>query len=372
MEENKTYKIGDFEYELKEGSWSYWDYTRSVSFGPRLNATKYIGPTGPGSVAHLLDRAVVEGIEKLIYEPSQLSLIKNQSIEKIINATKYADIVDIPTLKEYVQQQDYPVCCKISNCPLIERIVIENKVDTPVELKTTHGHVMVEYHNGIKLLDQEVAGDDIHIIFGDEVEDVGIIRGGHVTLGKGVKEIQALKKADFGLRADTTIAEYEFPTRIDFATVEPPVVRSVAPGSMTVAELHVPAGSLDAYISHPQWGKATYFVEEGGKTVDKYAAKHKARLKKLQKEREEAAAKAAEKAKADKIKAMGGMMHSTLAAQRLAKWNPDEVTEWSDSIKVHVTVGCLEFDINIPKDSPIDIWDKIVAKLEEIESNLTK
>ena len=185
-----------------------------------------------------------------------------------------------------------------------------------------------------------------------------------------MKEIKALKNAAFGLRADTTISEYGLPTRIDFAAAEPPVVGSVAPGSMTQAELHVPAGSLDAYMSHPQWGKAAFFVEEGGKTVDKYAAKHKARLKKIQKDREEAPAKAAEKAKAEKLKAMRDMMHSTLAAQRLAKWNPTGFYYNKKYREITVTVGCLKIELNIPNDAPIGIWDKIVARLEETEEKL--
>lgn len=355
--EKKKNIIGDFEYAPR---------ARNNYLGLAYEAIAYVGPTGPGSVTTIPDKVNIDDW-RAFDTYGQLDCLRNLDIEKIIDYQLDSTYINLPALTEIVVAGRWCSSLTVEECPMVEKVIFKKEAGDPIEFKSSHGHVTVEYRAGIDLYSKrEVAGDNIHAVFGDEVEEVGTICGGHVTLGKGVKKIKALKKAALGLRADTTIAEYELPTRIDFAATEPPVVGSVAPGSMTQAELHVPAGSLDAYMSHPQWGKAGFFVEEGGKTVDKYAAKHKARLKKIQKDREEAAAKA----KADKIKAMSIMMHSTLAAQRLAKWNPKEALSAASDLAFKVYVSPLVFDVIIPEDAPIGIWDKIVAKIEETEEKL--
>lgn len=353
MSDNKKIIVGDFEY--------------SVS-GDEVSVESYVGPAGPGSVATLPENVEIEG--KAINMTSYSYKIENLSIERVIAKDSSYRFRNMPILKDLEIARNNPYSLEVENCPALNSIIIEDQINSPVEFNGDHAPVRIEYRKGIRCTDLEVSGDKIHTVFGDDVEDVGVIRGGHVTLGKSVKEVTAMKKADFGMAADTTVSEYELPTRIDFLSPTPPIVGAVAPGSMTVAELHVPAGALDAYMSHPQWGKAAYFVDADGKTVDKYAAKHKARLKKLQKEREEAEAEAAEQAKAEKVKAMGSMMHSAVGPQRLAKWNPGAVDEWSNSIEIPVNVGELTIQLSVPKDSPIDIWDKIVAELESIEAKL--
>lgn len=314
-----------------------------------MTAVRYVGTTGPGSVATLKSQVENESITGV-------------NVEKIVTIRQWNQFKNMPALKEIeilVEDADKVQC---TDCPQLGRIHFTGKAKYAPEISGNHGHVTIEYDNGLDL-DQEVAGDNIQAVFGDTVEKVGIIRGGHVSLGKSVKEISAMKKAEFGIAADTTVAEYELPTRIDFQTETPPLVGSVAPGAMTVAELHVPAGAIDTYMSHPQWGKAAYFVDTDGKTVDKYASKHKARLKKIQKDRSEVEARAAEEAKAEKVRAMGEIVHATLAAQRLAKWNPQK--KYSSTWIVQV--GALGIDVEVPKDAPIEIWDKIVARLEEVE-----
>ncbi len=363
MAEEKKYIIGDFEY---------------ISHGPEsVRVMEYVGPTGPGSIAAIPAKVEIDGEVRNIWN-SYYTVLDGKQIEKLI--WKGGDSIRIPympILKEVEIEASEVYSVEIKNCPELQTVVVKGKITEPVTIDATPVKPLrIEYHHAVKDSvtfrgeELKLTGDNMHVIFGDEVEEVGIIRGGHVTLGKGIKEVKALKKADFGLRADTTVAEYELPTRIDFLSELPPVVGSVAPGSMTVAELHVPAGALDAYMSHLQWGKAAYFVEEGGKTVDKYAAKHKARLKKSQKENEKAQAEAAEKAKKEKVEAMGAMMHSTLATQRLAKWNPKLKYDLSDRLVFLVEVTPLMLDLTVPKSAPIDIWDKIVDKLESVEQQL--
>lgn len=337
----------------------------------------YVGPTGPGSVATIPPNIEIDGEVRNVWN-GYGTVFKNKPIEKLIwKGNNTICIPDMPILKEVEIEADEVYTVKIGNCPELQSVVVKAKIKEPVIINATPlKPLRIEYHHEVR--DSEtyngeelkLTGDNLHVIFGDEVEEVGIIRGGHVTLGKGVKEVKALKKADFGLRADTSVAEYELPTRIDFLSEVPPVIGTVAPGSMTVTELHVPAGALDAYMSHPQWGKAAYFVEEGGMTVDKYAAKHKVRMKKNQKENEKAQAEAAEKAKKEKVAAMGAMMHSTLATQRLAKWNPKLKYDFSDRLEFLVEVTPLTLELTVPKSAPIDIWDKIVAKLESVEQQL--
>lgn len=365
-EEKKKFIIGDFEYSLDN----------EVD----LRVEAYVGQTGAGSIAVIPKSVNVDGEIKETWKSSYTKAMANQSIEKLILiGRKYTTLEDLPILKEIEIESDDLYEVSINNCPELQTVVVKSKIEEPVRFKDTLNHpIKIQYNQGVSRAEArwggeelKLSGDNLHIVFGDEVEDVGIIRGGHVTLGKGLKNIKALKKADLGLRADTTVAEYELPTRIDFLSDVPPVVGSVAPGAMTLAELHVPKGSLEAYMNHPQWGKAAYFVEEGGKTVDKYAAKHKARLKKIQTEREKSEAEAAEKAKKEKVEAMGGIMHSTLATQRLAKWNPKLKEDYYyNGLLYNLEVGPLVLTLGISKSSSIDIWDKIVEKLESVEQEL--
>lgn len=343
MADEKRIISGDFEY------------------AGNMKALRYIGATGPGSVATIKRYVEVDGAPLMTrgYD----SALAGVNVEKIVTDAWCNEFENMPALKEIEILHNDPDKVKCTDCPQLSRIHFAGNAKYVPEICGPHGHVRIEYDNGLDL-DQEVAGDNIHAVFCDTVENVGIIRGGHVTLGKGVKEISAIKKAEFGIAADTTVAEYELPTRIDFMSEIPPIVGTVAPGAMTVAELHVPAGAIDSYMAHPQWGKAAYFVDADGKTVDKYAAKHKARMKKLLKDHTEAEAKAAEKAKAEKVRAMGAMVHATLATQRLAKWNPQQ----KYSCTWTVQVGALGIHVEVPEEAPIETWDKIIARLEEVES----
>lgn len=333
-----------------------------------VKKAEYIGPTGPGSEAHLSIRFP----DKVIMFPDEFrNAINGINVEKIVFENSTFSLENMPILQEVVIMEDWLWSFVLNRtCPQVRLIDIRGSIREPVAIQGKRDNLTIIYSKDIEELEHEVAGDGIHAVFGDEVVNVGFIRGGHVTLGKGVKQISALKKADMGLAADTTVAEYELPTRIDILSAEPPTVGSVAPGAMTVAELHVPAGALDAYMGHPQWGKAAYFVEEGGKTVDNYAAKHKARLKKLKKESEAAATAAAEKAKTEKVKAIGGMAHSVIGPQKLSKWKILEQKDWSNSLEFTLAVDCLELKLSVPKDAPLDIWDKIVASLDNLDSQL--
>lgn len=365
MAENKTYNIGDFAY-------SYDADTK------KLAVIAYIGATGPGSVATIPATVELPDANASINTPSRtllLEALKNLDVEKVVvESGFYVTIKDLPKLKELeVYNPDHISSVEIKNCPAISRVTLHSKLSSEIEISDNQQPVTIEYKKGYSNAEKELLSQGFRHIFGDETENIGIIRGGHIVLGKGVKNVTAVKKAEFGIPADITIAEYELPTRIDFLSPEPPVVGSVAPGSISVAELHVPAGALDTYMNHPQWGKAAYFVEEGGKTVDKYASKHKARLKKLRKEQEKAEAENAEKARLEKVKAIGSMAHKTLGEQRLSKWTVTEIddSDYSSNIDFDVKIGELGIRILVPKDAPITIWDNIEKRLETLEGELS-
>lgn len=363
MAENKIYNIGDYSY-------SYNPETK------KLEVIAYIGATGPGSVATIPEKVEIPDEKESFDTPyrTPLEALENLDIEKVVvEGSSLVRIKNLPKLKELeVHNSGGDIySLEIQNTPYINRVILNSKLSSEIEIADNLQPVTIEYKKGWSKLDKELPSSGFLHIFGDEAENVGVIRGGHIVLGKGVKNVTALKKAEFGISADTTIAEYELPTRIDFLSSEPPVIGSVAPGSISVAEIHVPPGALEAYMQHPQWGKAAYFVEEGGKTVDNYFSKHKARLKKLQKERQEEEAKNAEKAKQEKVKAIGGMAHKTLGEQRLSKWTIVNIDEsYSSSIYFQVKIGCLGVKVSVPKDAPVNIWDNIEKRLETIEAEL--
>lgn len=364
MAENKKYIEGDFEFTINERG-----YIEDVT---------YNGPTGPGSVATIPGQLIIDGNEfKLVSYYFSRSL-KGLSIEKVVSGDEVS-IQDMPILKE-VEINSPTLLSKpfeIYDCPQLLRVVVNCEVmEYGVFRKADKAEIFYnkpfKFNSIFNHIDDPITDSNTHVIIGDEVENIGTIRGGHITLGRNVKQIHALKKTDFSTNDYTTVKEYELPTRIDFLSSEPPTVGSVSPMSISIAEIHVPAGALDAYMSHPQWGKAAYFVDADGKTVDKYAAKHKARIKKLNKEREEREAKEADEAKIQKMEAMREMMHSTLCPQRLAKWNPEEFYPSVWTHETSVTVGNLRIHIEIPKDAPVEIYDKIVAKLESVEKELNR
>lgn len=361
---NKNITIGDFIFEFE-------------TVPKHLKVISYIGETGPGSCTTLERKFVVDGKNMEVRSPSSSfkEVLANKKIEKIESSLFASQFVNMPLLKEIELTHEEPWGLEIENCPALEKIIIRNRISHPIDFKKNAPVVRVEYLGGIEEKDKEVSLGGVHTVFGDEVEKVGDIRGGHVTLGKSVKSINSLKKAEMGTPADTTVPEYELPTRIDFLGATPPLVGHLSPGVIGTTEIHIPMGALEAYKSHNQWGKAAYIVEEeSGTVIDNYAKKHKERLKKLLKERQEKEAEDAKKAKEKKIKAMGTMMHSTIALQRLAKWICADIIDnfWVDSIEVPVKIDYISFNIQIPRNAPIEIWDKIVAKLESVEAELNR
>lgn len=361
MAENKKYIEGDFEFTINERG-----YIEDVT---------YNGPTGPGSVATIPRQLIIDGNELNNVSYYFSRSLKGLSIEKVVSGGPVY-IKDMPILREV--EINSPtilyICFEIHDCPQLLRVVVNCEVMKYGEIRKAD-KAEIFYNKPFRfdfILDNPITDANKHVIIGDEVENVGTIRGGHITLGRNVKQIHALKKTDFSTNDYTTIKEYELPTRIDFLSSEPPTIGSVSPMSISITELHVPAGAIDTYMAHPQWGKAAYFVDADDKTVDKYTAKHKARIKKLNKEREEKEAKEAEKSKQEKMEAMREMMHSTLGPQRLAKWNPEEFYSSAWTHETSVTVGNLRIHIEIPKDAPVEIYDKIVAKLESVEKELNR
>ena len=329
MSEKTIHNIGDFEF---------------VCDGGYVYARSYIGSTGEHSVATVPDSIEIDGKTILtIYNCH--GCLSNTLVEKVVSFTNLQKLMNMPKLRKVtILEQNYQ----------------------PLVLENIPGPVTIEYKKGILKLEPQystdeigpIAGDGVHAIFGDEVESIGIVRGGHITLGKAMKSILALKKPEFGISADCSVTEYELPTRLDFLSPIPPTVGSVAPGAMSTTEIHVPNGALEAYVSHPQWGKAAYIVEDGGKVIDNYSSKHKARQKKLEKD-----AKAAHiKAKAEKMRAMTESANAMLAPHKLAAWNP-EIKESCSHFEVTVHVGPLTYNLIIPKDTSLDLWDTLASKL---------
>ena len=212
-----------------------------------------------------------------------------------------------------------------------------------------------------------------HIVY--HVEKVKAFRQGHVTFGEEVKEIQRMEVAE--VLADTSVSEYGLPKRIDFLSPIPPAIRTVSPGSISEAELHVPSGAIRTYSEHSQWKHAPVFIDADGKTVVNTSSLE-SRLRKLKLAREKAEEekriadekaqeKAIEEAKQEKIRTMGEVLHRNLGPQRLARWNPEILRDDYYEIRYKVNVGCFTLRITVAKDAPFSVWDKIVSQLEFIE-----
>lgn len=353
MAEIRRYKRGDFEYE----------------YNPRkkcLKAISYIGPTGKGSKATVPSK--IEVPEDLtIRWVDHSEILKGKDIENLILEFNVIP-QKMPNLHEVIVNGVFTL--QVYDCPRLNKVIFNSLTDEPLKIEFRTSPITIEYREGIRYVNKEVAGEGIHAIFGDDVEEIGIIKGGHVTLGKNVKKIAGLKKADFGKNSDSVVPQYDLPTRIDFISAVPPLIGSISPGALAITEIHVPAGSLESFSNHPQWGKAAYIVDEDGNFIDNYVKKHKERLKKLNKVPKDVRYISDEEAKRDKVKSMGVMVHSILGLQRLAKWNPKIVNESSSSVNFIVLIKDLEIKIDIPKEAVIDIWDKIVNRLEFIESYL--
>ena len=340
MSDKKKYVIGDFEYSINV----YGAYIES-----------YIGPLGPDSVATKPDLVIIEGRERKVQ--GFITTFVNgipavcPTLETLLDEAEYSRIEYMPLLKKLILTNKRPNSSQIAKCPALSHIVIKNRIKYPVNFLDTPNSVRI----------------GIHAVFGDNVEVVGTINGGHITLGKSVKKINAIKKADFGLSADTTVDEYRLPTRIDFLSPTPPDVGTVAPGSISATELHVPVGTLDIYMSHPQWGKAAYFVDADGNTVDKYAKKHKTRHENKSK-----------KAKSGTKKEKNGILsavlkHAELGKQLLAKWDVELLNEIGPTtIGIHFSANLsgLTVEFIVKGDHPVSIWDKIVAEFEYMENKL--
>lgn len=354
--EKPKYILGDFAYTEKNG---------------KLVTEEYIGPEGPGtavSISPIVEEKFVDGKEVGRSYEYALPAIRNKRIEKlIINDIVHfvsADVTSLPILKELVLNTDNDSYFYINSCPKLEKIIVNAVLYSPVRVFTGTKDICVIYNKKVIYWDQaELDGTRARYIFGDEVEEVGIIRGGHVTLGKSVQKIMGLKKADFRKNSFTSVTEYELPLRIDFSTDTPPEIGTIAPGSITVAELHVPAGALETYKAHPQWGKAAYFVDAAGNSFDNYASKHKARLKKEAKAKEV-------KAKEEKVQALGGAVHRTLGSKKLEKYKDLHIIERNECTEFVVLVKDLKIRIEVPNNFPVEEWDKIVSRLEKVEKEL--
>lgn len=214
-----------------------------------------------------------------------------------------------------------------------------------------------------------------HIIY--DAEKVRTLFHGNVTIGKNVKEIGNIERAD--PLADI-VTEYGLPKRIEFLSSIPPTIRTVSPGSISESEIHVPAGAIDVYASHGQWKQALVFIDADGKTLIN-KSKLKERLQKIRQEREIAKAafreaqaaaleKAKEEAKQEKIINMGSIMHRTMGPVKLARWSPEITKEWRQSLEMKVSVAGLVVEFEVEKSAPPTVWDKIIERFELIEETL--
>ena len=359
MKKNKTkYIVGVFEYSDDDDSGKVWPVA-------------YVGPEGPGTVLSLppiIEEELVDGKEVRPSTNRCLVALQSKEIEKLI-INKIGKIFDsyissLPILKEIELNTDNEAVFHIERCPKLEKITVNAELRFPVSTFFVPENTCIIYNHSVRNWDKaELDGTKARYIFGDEVEEVGIIRGGHITLGKSVKKIIGLKKADFRTNSFTSVPEYELPLRIDFSTDTPPEIETIAPGSITVAELHVPAGALETYKAHPQWGKAAYFVDAAGNSYDNYASKHKARLKKEAKAKEV-------KAKEEKIQDLGGAVQRTLGSKKLEKYKILSLFEGYKATTFDIEVKDLIVRIEVPNNSPVEIWDKIVNRLNKVEGEL--
>lgn len=347
---NNPIKVGDFIA-------TYDDLTNSYS------DIKYDGPTGPGSVATINQTlgdecfGVIEGLD----------------IEKVVVCNIVCNLKNMPTLREI----ETTGCSgyNLSNLPALQSITVADSAKEPLVLKDEFSHVKRIYLKDIQApigyeqlrFEGGVAGDGIHAIFGDEVTSVRIIEGGHVTLGRGVQNILQLKPARMGIDCGSAVPEYELPTRIDFLSPLPPAVGKLTRDGVFYCELHVPAGALETYASHKQWKFAAIIIDADGNTIDNYAERHRKRLEELERQRVLEQAKETEQAKTEKIATMGKMMHPLQLSTRLAKWHPEVLPDQYD-FNFYVTVNQIRYRFSMPYNSPLGVWDAIVARLELLES----
>lgn len=217
-----------------------------------------------------------------------------------------------------------------------------------------------------------------HIIY--ETEAVASLSQGHVTLGEMVKEIVRLEVAD--PLADTSASVHGLPKRIDFLSATPPTIRTVSPGSIAEAELHVPAGTLRTYAEHGQWRQAPVIIDADGRSIVN-TSNLEARLRKFNEAREIAAEEkrrndermqqqAINVAKQEKIRAMGDMIHRTVGPQKLARWNPVVERDLYSTIEYKVQVDCFTLIITLEKSAPLAVWDTIVSQLEFVEKEISQ
>lgn len=278
---------------------------------------------------------------------------------------------NLPSVRDIKVISEAPSYIEIVDCPNLETITVQNRIDVPIEIDKVCKSVTIEYKDGIKDLDVPVARNGVHVIFGGGVVKIGIIKGGHITLGKSVREIKAIQKADAPIPVECMVAEYELPTRIDFLSSEPPVIGTISPNSLSLTELRVPSGALENYATHRQWRRAAYIVDADGNYIDNYAERYRKRIEEALselKEKESNGNLALEAAKQEKIKALSIVLHKSLGIKHLSRWGMPSYREcWDSSLEFHVRINELGYEIEVPLNSSHTIWNKIVAELEKIE-----
>lgn len=280
-------------------------------------------------------------------------------------------VKDLTSVREIKIISESPSYIEIVNCPKLEVITVEHRIATPIKIEKSGNSVDVEYKDGIEDLDVPVAGNGVHAIFGEGVVRIGIIKGGHITLGKSVREIRAIQKVDEQVSVECMVADYELPTRIDFLSPVPPVIGTIGPNSISHTELRVPSGALENFARHAQWRRAAYIVDADGNTIDNYADKYRKRIEEKLielKEKERDGYNEIEEAKREKIKALSIVLHKSLGQKHLSKWGEPVYKECWDTLQFFVKINELGYEIKVPLDSSHSIWDKIVDELENIEN----
>ena len=352
MKNNKL-QIGDFEYKLNEDN-------------ERIEQIDYVGAIGVGSVARLPEAHYVKYDDNTFYFSVKdlLDCIKNKDIEKLIVLSDYFNCFkDLQFIKEIEIECEFNSDLTIRNCASLEIIRVKDGIRSPKKISDCNKIVKVIYNKGINDLEKELVSEGTHIIFGNNVETVGTIMGGHITLGTSVKEIYALKKAEFNKSQYTYFPEYELPTRIDFEGEIPPEVRKIQPGAMSQIEIHVNASALQNFLHHPQWGKAGCFIDSSGNIIDNYKIKFKERIKKnIKREKEKI-----NKAKKEKLNSLSLIMHKGLLQKKLEKWSPFDIEENKTCISFKIILDRLQIGISFPIESSAEEWDKIKSKLEFLE-----
>lgn len=365
---NKIFNLDDFSFT--------YDKVKET-----VNVHSYIGPIGNGSVANVPNKILIENSIKEVPVKDFMEVLKGLNVEKVkfVDVFEKISILDIPSLKEVeITGETKPLReLKIANCPILEKVVI-NPVIISLDIQGNKSQVKVIYEKGCSST-IKLGTNNLHHIFGDDVTEVPTIYGGHITLGKSVKGIQSIKKGEFGIPADISKPEYELPLRIDFLGETPPIVGRGDTKAIPITEINIPAGALDIYKNHPQWGKAAYIVEEGGQTLDNYADKHSKRLKTLRQKqikKDKISAELKEIEKQKEVARLNYQRHETLALKHLSNWKfhrlVDRIYESYYYINFLVQVGNIGLNFHIPTDYPDEIWEKIALKLKEIEKQMAK